>query len=169
MISDFKPLSGASSWHLSTAAVKVGAYHYSYALNVEDAIREAANCCEAIESAGVLLEQPVFFDMEDVDGYKQRNGFAFDPAEITSMCQAFIDNVGLDCGVYASYSWMAIILIGSHLGVPFGMPNGEKPMILKAICGSLQTASKLAASNSMGTFYMNNDRSHRRKSLRWSS
>jgi len=96
--------------------LKVGAYHYSYALNVEDAVQEAANCCEAIESAGVLLELPVFFDVEDADGYKERNGFAFDSAEITSMCRAFIDNVGLDCGVYASYSWLTDYIDWQSLG-----------------------------------------------------
>lgn len=36
------------------AGLKVGAYHYSYALNVEDVIQEAKNCREAIDSAGQL-------------------------------------------------------------------------------------------------------------------
>jgi GH25 family lysozyme M1 (1,4-beta-N-acetylmuramidase) len=98
------------------AGLKVGAYHYSYALNVEDAIQEAANCREIIESAGVLLELPVFFDMEDADGYKERNGFSFDPAEITAMCQAFIDNIGLDCGVYASLDWLTNYIDWRGLG-----------------------------------------------------
>ncbi|WP_371374214.1 GH25 family lysozyme [Sporomusa aerivorans] len=88
------------------AGLKVGAYHYSYALSVADAIQEAANCREAIECIGQKLELPVFFDMEDADGYKERKGFAFEPAEITGMCKAFVDNIGLDCGVYASYSWL---------------------------------------------------------------
>ncbi|CQR71695.1 Autolytic lysozyme [Sporomusa ovata DSM 2662] len=98
------------------AGLKVGAYHYSYALSVEDAIQEAANCREAIESTGQLLELPVFFDMEDADGYKRRKGFAFDPTEITDMCREFIDNVGLDCGVYASYSWLADYIDWRSLG-----------------------------------------------------
>lgn len=98
------------------AGLKVGAYHYSYALSVEDAIQEAANCREAIESTGQLLELPVFFDMEDADGYKSRNGFAFDPAEITAMCKAFIDNLGLDCGVYASYDWLTNYIDWQSLG-----------------------------------------------------
>ncbi|MDF2568683.1 MAG: lyc 2 [Sporomusa sp.] len=89
------------------AGLKVGAYHYSYALSVKDAIQEAANCREAIDLSGVHLELPVFFDMEDADSYKERNAFAFDPEEITAICKSFIDNVGLDCGVYASYSWLA--------------------------------------------------------------
>lgn len=88
------------------AGLRIGAYHYSYALTVADAIQEAANCRETIDSTGELFELPVFFDMEDADGYKKRHDFAFDPAEITAMCKAFIDNVGLDCGIYASYSWL---------------------------------------------------------------
>ncbi len=86
--------------------IKIGAYHYSYALSATDAIKEAANCREAVDKASIALDLPIFFDMEDADGYKERNGFAFDPAEITDMCKAFIDNVGLDCGVYASYYWL---------------------------------------------------------------
>lgn len=88
------------------AGLKVGAYHYSYALTIEDSIQEAANCREVIESTGQLLEMPVFFDMEDADEYKKRKGFSFAPVEITAMCRAFIENIGLDCGIYASYSWL---------------------------------------------------------------
>lgn len=88
------------------AGLKVGAYHYSYALSEADAIQEAVNCREAIEAAGILLDMPVFFDMEDADGYKKRKGFSFDPAEITAICRTFIDNIGLDCGIYASCYWL---------------------------------------------------------------
>lgn len=95
------------------AGLKVGAYHYSYALSVEDAIQEAANCREAIESTGQLLELPVFFDMEDADGYKARNGM---PENITAICKAFIDNIGLNCGVYASYSWLTNYIDWRSLG-----------------------------------------------------
>lgn len=98
------------------AGLKVGAYHYSYALTVADAIQEAANCREAIDICGAMLDLPVFFDMEDADGYKERKGFAFDPAEITALCRAFICNVGLDCGVYASYSWLTDYIDWRSLG-----------------------------------------------------
>lgn len=96
--------------------LKVGAYHYSYALSVADAIQEAANCREAIDNTGQLLEMPIFFDMEDADGYKKRHDFAFDPAEITAICKAFIDNIGLDCGIYASYSWLTDYIDWRSLG-----------------------------------------------------
>lgn len=89
-----------------SAGLRVGAYHYSYALSVEDVIQEAYNCREAIETTGAALDMPVFFDMEDADGYKSRNSFSFDPAEITAMCRAFVENIGIDCGIYASYYWL---------------------------------------------------------------
>ena len=96
-----------------SVGLKVGAYHYSYALCQDDAIQEAKNCRETIDSAGVLLELPVFFDMEDADGYKSRRGM---PKDITEICRAFIDNLGLDCGVYASYSWLTSLIDWRSLG-----------------------------------------------------
>lgn len=95
------------------AGLKVGAYHYSYALSTDDAIHESANCREAIDNSGVLLDLPVFFDMEDADGYKARNGM---PADITAICRAFLENIGLDCGIYASYSWLTDIIDWHSLG-----------------------------------------------------
>lgn len=88
------------------AGLKVGAYHYGYGLNVEQAREEAEHCRQVIDDAGVLLELPVFYDMEDADHYKARHGFAFDPVEMTEICHAFIDTIGLDCGVYASLDWL---------------------------------------------------------------
>lgn len=95
--------------------LKVGAYHYSYALSVDDAIQEAANCRETIASAGVALELPVFYDMEDADGYKASHGMPTNET-ITEMCKAFLDNLGLNCGVYASYSWLSSVIDWQSLG-----------------------------------------------------
>jgi lysozyme len=88
------------------AGLKVGAYHYSYALTPEDATIEAANCHAAIEESGVGLELPVWFDMEDADHWKAEHGFDFSADNVTQICQAFIDSIGYDCGVYASLSWL---------------------------------------------------------------
>ena len=98
------------------AGLLCGAYHYSYALDEQQAREEAAHCRKVIEDAGVLLELPVFYDMEDADGYKARHGFAFDAAEITAMCRAFLDAIGLDCGVYASLSWLEDYIDWQNLG-----------------------------------------------------
>ena len=69
--------------------LKCGAYHYSYALTPEQARREAQNCKQAIDEAGVLLELPVWFDMEDADGYKRKYGFDFSSENITEICRTF--------------------------------------------------------------------------------
>lgn len=88
------------------AGLMCGAYHYSYALTPEQARQEAQNCKQVIENSGVLLELPVFFDIEDADGYKARHGFDFSPENVTAICQAFLEEIKpLDCGVYASLSW----------------------------------------------------------------
>ncbi|MBQ3337580.1 MAG: hypothetical protein IJG80_09275 [Selenomonadaceae bacterium] len=96
-----------------------GAYHYSYALTPSDAITEALFCKRIIEEAGVLLELPVFFDMEDADGYKSRHGFSFTRRNVTNICRAFLDTIKpLDCGVYASYSWLTDYIDWQSLGCP---------------------------------------------------
>lgn len=100
------------------AGMKVGAYHYSYALNTSQAIEEAQHCKDTISKTGVLLELPVFYDMEDADGYKSRHGFTFDPAEVTEMCRAFGENLELNWGVYASYSWLKDYIDWQSLGCP---------------------------------------------------
>lgn len=87
--------------------IKCGAYHYSYALTPYDAVLEAQNCKRAIEDSGVLLELPVFFDMEDADGYKSRHDFDFSAENVTEICRQFLAEIRpLDCGVYASLSWL---------------------------------------------------------------
>ena len=93
-----------------------GAYHYSYALNEADAILEAQNCREVIDSAGVMLELPVWFDMEDADQYKARNNFNFTRANVTAICKKFLDNIGLNTGIYASYSWLQDYIDWKSLG-----------------------------------------------------
>lgn len=97
--------------------LKCGAYHYSYALTPEQARREAQNCKQAIEEAGVLLELPVWFDMEDADGYKRKYGFDFSSENITEICRTFLEEIKpLDCGVYASLSWLENYIDWQGLG-----------------------------------------------------
>ena len=61
-----------------------------------------------------MLELPVFYDMEDADGWKSRHGF--DPADATALCQTFVENIGLNCGVYASESWLNNYIDWQSLG-----------------------------------------------------
>lgn len=100
-----------------SVGMKCGAYHYSYALTPGDAIVEADFCKRIIHEAGVLLELPVWFDIEDADGYKERNRFRFTRHNVTNICRAFLDAIKpLDCGVYASYTWLREYIDWRSLG-----------------------------------------------------
>lgn len=88
------------------AGMKVGAYHYGYALTPEQAKEEALHCQQVIADAGVFLELPVFYDIEDADSYKSRHDFSFTPENITAICRTFLANIQLNSGVYASLDWL---------------------------------------------------------------
>lgn len=98
------------------AGLQCGAYHYGYALTPEEAVQEAVNCRTAIEEAGVLLELPVFYDMEDADHYKARHGFDFSRDNVTNICREFLNHIRLDCGIYASRSWLDDLIDWRSLG-----------------------------------------------------
>lgn len=100
------------------AGMLVGAYHYDYSTGVEDARLNARNCRKAIDEAGVLLELPVFYDLEDADGWKQSHGVELDRETATEMCRAFGEELGLNWGVYASYSWLTNLIDWQSLGCP---------------------------------------------------
>ena len=101
------------------AGLKCGAYHYSCALTPADATIEAYFCKRIIHEAGVLLELPVFFDMEDADNYKARHYFAFTKKNVTNICRAFLDTIKpLNAGVYASYSWLVDYIDWKSLDCP---------------------------------------------------
>ena len=94
------------------AGLKVGAYWYSYALNVTDAHEEAKICMQVIKDK--TFEYPVWLDMEDADGYKAKNG---SPSNVTlvAICEAFcedLEEAGYYAGVYASSSWFKNQLSG---------------------------------------------------------
>lgn len=88
------------------AGLKIGAYWYSYALSVSQAVDEAKTCLEAIK--GKTFEYPIFFDMEDADSYKKNHGMPSN-ATLAKMCDAFceyVESKGYYVGVYASESWL---------------------------------------------------------------
>lgn len=88
------------------AGLRLGAYLYSYALTPADARAEAKHLLEIVR--GCELDMPLWFDMEDADGYKSKHNFRFTRANISAITQAFVDTVraaGRKCGVYASKSW----------------------------------------------------------------
>lgn len=106
-----------------SVGLKVGAYHYSYALNPETARQEAEFCKYLINKAGVLLELPVFFDMEDADNYKANNAFRFNKINITEICRAWFQTISpLKSGLYASLSWLEDYIDWKSLVEEFNIP-----------------------------------------------
>jgi GH25 family lysozyme M1 (1,4-beta-N-acetylmuramidase) len=106
------------------AGLKIGVYYYSYALDVEAAKAEAGFVCDTLRENGLEPELGIWFDMEDADGYKERNGMP-DNQTITDICGAFIcslNEAGFQyVGVYASYWWLTNVIDTTQLAdyVPY--------------------------------------------------
>ena len=94
-----------------TLADQVGlskmAYHYSYAHNESELAAEAENCAKVISDSGVSLDM-VWYDCEE----ERLRSWA------TEACSSFINKVGLNCGVYASYSWFTDSIDWKSIGCP---------------------------------------------------
>lgn len=91
--------------------IPYGIYIYSYALNVGDAMSEAYHTLRLLKEVGPNFQLGVWFDMEDADGYKLRNGF-FDGNQATKevdISEAYLNIMssnGYHAGLYASLSWL---------------------------------------------------------------
>lgn len=97
--------------------IPFGFYWYSYALDVSGAEQEAKNILKAIEPYKDSYSYGVWFDMEDADGYKRRNGMPSNKT-LRDMCAKFcsvVESAGYYVGVYASESWFKNQLNGSEL------------------------------------------------------
>jgi GH25 family lysozyme M1 (1,4-beta-N-acetylmuramidase) len=95
------------------AGLKVGVYHYSYALCANDALKEAKYVYSLVKDK--QLDMPVWFDMEDADEYKSKNGISLysDKSLINKLCKTFVDYIqsqGLKCGIYASKSVLTRVI-----------------------------------------------------------
>lgn len=103
--------------------LKVGAYHYSYALTPATVMREATVCKQIIQKSGVLLDLPVFLDMEDDDQYKYRHGFTFTKQNITKMCKAWIEAIKpYNTGLYACLDWLENYIDWQSLVAEYHIP-----------------------------------------------
>ena len=88
------------------AGVPWGAYLYSYALNTDDAKSEAQHVIRLLKGKKPTL--PVAFDMEDGDGYKQRNGLPSNQT-LVNICKTFLSEIkkaGYYPMLYSSLSWL---------------------------------------------------------------
>ena len=95
--------------------IPYGFYWYSYALDADGAVAEANHFLKAI--APYKPTYGCWFDMEDADGYKKRNGMPSD-AVLQDMCYKFcekVEDAGYYSGIYASLSWLNNQLSGSTL------------------------------------------------------
>mgnify|MGYP002622574962 CR=1 FL=1 len=116
------------------AGLICGAYHYSYALSPAAAAIEAEFCKTIIAKSGVLLELPVWFDMEDADNYKLRHNFDFSKKNITAICKKFLEKIKpLNSGVYASYSWLEKYIDWKKLGCPIWNAQWSKQDFLQGM------------------------------------
>ena len=93
--------------------IPYGVYLYSYALDYYDAASETAHALRVLK--GRSPELGVWFDMEDADGYKARNGLdVYSEGELLSdFCEMFVNAMrisGYKTGVYANYNYFTNVL-----------------------------------------------------------
>ena len=92
------------------AGLKVGAYWYSYADSVADAVNEATACLEVIK--GKKFELPVFYDMEE--SFQT----SFGKRMLTEMAVSFMGVLkedGFTPGIYANLNWFSNYLDYDYL------------------------------------------------------
>lgn len=89
-----------------SANIPYGVYVYDYALNDDEAKAEAEYVLNLIKDKNIQMG--VWFDMEDADGYKKKNG-VLTKERCTNSCKIFCDilkSKGYYTGVYTSTSWI---------------------------------------------------------------
>lgn len=97
--------------------IPFGFYWYSYALDQNGARDEANAMIKAIAPYKDIVQYGVWFDMEDADGYKKRNGMPSNQM-LRDICHEFCattENAGYYSGIYASQSWFNNQLNGREL------------------------------------------------------
>lgn len=97
--------------------IPYGLYLYSYALKEEQADSEATHMLRLINENNLHPEMGVWFDMEDGDGYKAKNGMPSNET-LVNICAKFcekLESAGYYTGIYASLSWLEGKLDSSKL------------------------------------------------------
>lgn len=93
------------------AGLDLGVYYYSYALTEDAARAEARFTAAVLKDCGLSQDRlPLgcWLDMEDADGYKEKQGIA-GREEITNLCRTFLlemEKEGYPAGLYSSCSWL---------------------------------------------------------------
>lgn len=97
--------------------IPYGIYLYSYALGTNDALSEANHILRLVKKCGKMFKYGIWFDMEDADNYKKKNGVT-QASKLVDICYTFCDTVeakGFYVGIYASLSWLNNQLNSSKL------------------------------------------------------
>lgn len=124
-------------WNVNSAlahGLKIGIYHYSYALNVEDARKEAHFIIDTLSKSGLTPRKliGVYCDMEDADGYKAKHGMPSKQV-ITNICSIIINALwksGYTAGIYANNDWLDHRIDLRQLGgcaLWLAQPGASKP------------------------------------------
>lgn len=88
--------------------IPYGIYLYSYALNLNEAKSEVEHVKRLLKNTGKNFKYGIWFDMEDGDNYKKRNGMPSNDM-LVSICYYFcecIEKLGYYTGIYASLDWL---------------------------------------------------------------
>nr|DAX15462.1 MAG TPA: hypothetical protein [Herelleviridae sp.] len=87
----------------------LGVYHFSYALNEEQARQEAVSCINNMKKAGLGKDVIVFFDLEyDSVDYAKAQGVIIEKNECIAHTKAFCEQVtslGYKAGIYANVDY----------------------------------------------------------------
>ena len=87
------------------AGIQLGAYFFSYAYSVEDALAEVEFLLTLLE--GKTFEYPIFFDIEYSDAVIESKGLTVD--ELTEICVTFINELqknGYYAALYTNNKWL---------------------------------------------------------------
>lgn len=98
------------------AGLNIGAYWYSYADSVQDALTEAETCLYCL--SGKSFELPIYFDMEEP--WQTQLG----RAKLTTMALAFSDTIeesGYRAGIYSNVNWFSNFLNYTELAAKYSI------------------------------------------------
>lgn len=97
--------------------IPFGVYNYSYALNVDEAVKEADLVIKTLRPYKNVIKYPVAIDMEDADKYKLKHGMPSNQV-LVSICEKeciMFENEGYYAVVYASKAWFDTKLKSTNL------------------------------------------------------
>ena len=89
------------------AGLKVGAYFYSTAVNVTEAVEEASSAIATLN--GFTLDLPLFIDMEYSGNYPNGRADQLSPGRRADIAEAFcsaVEKAGYSSGIYASEGYV---------------------------------------------------------------